>query len=454
MDNSISFDAVTIAEYTAIAASWVLLCHGRKLLQERKLQPLIELLVIVLFHILLYWLLFGAVQNSPYADFWILVECLLMGFLLGIYLLICYQANQKVRLMVGSAMFAGTCCIVSIAGQCSLLLSAYIDASALEGAVRCGITLTLIPLAFFLDCFQFSEFQAVPSSGIALLLAGNLTILALIVLNALWFQVDVRFTIFLTVAHCCVLLMILMAIWSMYTMCKEQDEVITLQTEKQRLSRERELTQMTESTLDDLRSIRHDLKNQYAYMQILLDEHRDEDLRSYFIQVSEQLPEQLSYVDCGNRDMNNILNMEFSKARRGHIPVEHQLVVPPVLPIGTDDLCGILANLMDNAIEECQRLQGKGIAKAGIQLKIYPQKSYLYILCRNDTDKTVLERQGDGLRTTKGNTDLHGYGTRIVSRLARKHNGAAAFTLKDGCFVAKVMLDMEANEHEAEHRAV
>jgi hypothetical protein len=67
--------------------------------------------------------------------------------------------------------------------------------------------------------------------------------------------------------------------------------------------------------------------------------------------------------------------------------------------------------------------------------------SYLYIVCRNSTDRQQLERWNDALRTTKSDERLHGYGTRIVMKTAEKYNGTADYSLKDGTFVAKVMLD-------------
>ena len=113
-----------------------------------------------------------------------------------------------------------------------------------------------------------------------------------------------------------------------------------------------------------------------------------------------------------------------------------------MLPFPEGDLCAIVANLMDNAIEGCQRLTERSGKKASIHLGIYPQKSYLFIICKNVTDLQKLERRGWGLRTTKGDEKLHGYGTVIVAKTAEKHNGCAEFTLEDGYFVAKVMLDM------------
>ena len=83
-----------------------------------------------------------------------------------------------------------------------------------------------------------------------------------------------------------------------------------------------------------------------------------------------------------------------------------------------------------------------------VRLEIYPHQSYLYIRCLNTTDKTAIERRLKGLRTTKRDAELHGYGTQIIAKLAEKYNGLADYTIKDGIFEAKVMLDMTSEVKE------
>lgn len=158
------------------------------------------------------------------------------------------------------------------------------------------------------------------------------------------------------------------------------------------------------------------------------------------------MPQVGQIVECGNRSLNVILNMEFAKARKAGVSYTHQLVVPPVLPFSEDDVCAAVTNLLDNAIEECTRLHRAGRKDAVLRIEIYPQKSYLFVQCCNTTDRTRLERSNRGLRTTKGDERFHGYGTRIISKIAEKYNGCAEFGLSEGTFVAKLLLDMTVEE--------
>ncbi len=130
-------------------------------------------------------------------------------------------------------------------------------------------------------------------------------------------------------------------------------------------------------------------------------------------------------------------------------------MVPPVLPFPDEDIFAIVTNLLDNAADECRRLLKKNSPKVKVRLEIYPHQSYLFIKCSNSTDRTELSRMKGGLRTTKKDEQLHGYGTRIITKLAEKHNGCADFSLSEGTFVAQVMLDMtEEKSHENQNRTL
>lgn len=438
-------DFAWITELLIFTLSWAVVCHGVRWPKEKILRYGAQTLLLSLTVALVDAVLI--VCLNMYVRIYATVA---RGVICALYIRYTSSYRNRTNVIIWCSMFAGVCALSVIAGQISFLTGEFIMSGYLEGVARCAVYLLMIPLAVYLRRFNFDDYEMLPQSGLMLIISGDISILVLHVIESLWAGQDYRVTVTFAVAYTCILLMIIAAVHAMYTMCSEQAEIIFLQAEKQRLLAEQETFKMMESNLEDLRCIRHDLKNQYAYMQILLKEKRFEELEKYFQQVAENLPSQLNCVDCGNHCMNTILNMEISKARNARIDVMHQLVVPPILPFREDDLCAIVANLMDNAIEG-----SVGINQPTIHLSIYPQKSYLLIMCRNATRQTKLERWDWGLRTTKTDEKLHGYGTRIVVKTAEKYNGCADFSLENGEFVAKVMLDMmEGTNHANQNCAV
>ena len=380
---------------------------------------------------------------------------LVQGFITYWYLCRFSSYQRKTAELLWLALYASSLSIMPIAGEGSILVGGFFDSGTFVGALRLFIYLSIPAVALYLRRFNFDEYSVVPRSGMRMLAFGAACVLLLYVVETAYMLGGVAVTVTLLVAYFSMLAMTLSAIQAMHTMCREQSALLELQAEKQRFLAEREMTQMTESKLEDLRCIRHDLKNQYSYMQILLSEQRYEELQQYFAKLAENLPTQLNMIDCGNRTMNTVLNMEMQKLKSDRISFEHQLVVPPVLPFPDEDVCAIVTNLLDNAADECRRLLQKGWLSVKVRLEIYPHQSYLYIKCLNSTDREDLRRSKGGLLTTKNDEQLHGYGTKIITKLAEKYNGCADFSLDDGQFVAQVMLDMtEGNRNEDQDRTV
>jgi hypothetical protein len=424
-------------------AAWVVLCHGVVWKRNERGRILLEFVLLLVVSAGGKSLVASLIASpGVYNLVWALVHAAISA----IYMFLCAPYEKYTRLLLWCSLYASALSIVAIAGQSSVLIGAFVSKGAAEGAIRCLVDLLMIGSAFYLRKFNFDDLPHVPNSGLTLILMGNFSLLLLYVTENFFFGLDYSVVITLLIAYVCMFCMMMAAINATYTLCSEQGSIISLQAEKQRLMSEREMIHMAEASLEDLRCIRHDLKNQYAYMQILLQEERYEDLKHYFNQVSENLPSQLNMIECGNHTMNTILNMAFSKLKSERISVEYHLVVPPILPFPDDDMCAIVINLMDNAADECRRLLQNGKDNIGMRLEIYPYRSYLYIMCSNSTDRKEISRLQSGLRTTKKDTQLHGYGTRIVSKLAEKHNGCAEFSLEEDRFVAKVMLDMTGEE--------
>ena len=433
-------DFAWVLELVILATSWVILCRGVRWGKEtvRNALELLCLLTVLMASNLLTMMAGGMFILS-----WMLVH----GTVAAVFMYFRSPYQPAVSLVMWCSMYAGICGLTSIAGQCSYLTGTFIASGPLEGVVRCLVYLLMIPLALYLRAFNFDNYRTVPRSGMLLILVGDLVILLLALVEMLVvFGGSIQVNICLLAAFAGMFVMVLVSIYALHAMCREQEEILDLQAERQRLQSERELANFTEASLEDLRCIRHDLKNQYAYMQILLDSERYADLKDYFRQRAANLPVQLTAIDCGNRAVNTILNMEITKAKNEGISVEHQLVVPPVLPFADDDLCAIVANLMDNAIEECMRLREQGREAVSLSIEIYPKRSYLFIVCHNTTDRQTLDRWQRGLRTTKKDPQLHGYGTRIVSKLSEKYNGCTEYSLENGRFTAMVMLDMMQKE--------
>lgn len=431
--------------------AWVILAQASPLKKHIGLRTLLEFFLLyaaVNAVTLLAMGLNGAVPGI--ANLFLLLRILSLSVVTGGYMAVFAAGGRKTRLILWLAMTTVSMSITHIGGQASMLIGQYIARGTMEGISRVLFDALNVLAAMYLRRFRFDEYPEVPSGSFWMLGTNTGCILMLYITESLLpMDRGKGVTQVFLLAYIAMLVMMLAMVYALYNLCRWQKAVTDLQAEKQRYLSEKEQARVTESMLHSLRAIRHDLKNQYAYMRILLADKRYAELEQYFAALEEAMPPQLNIVDCGNRTLNTVLNMEFSKLRSDdRIKLEHQLIVPPVLPFGDEEICSILTNLLDNAGEECRHLLRHGRDSAMVRLEIYPHQSYLYIRCLNTTDKTALERRLKGLRTTKRDAELHGYGTQIIAKLAEKYNGLADYSINDGIFEAKVMLDMTSEVKE------
>ena len=131
--------------------------------------------------------------------------------------------------------------------------------------------------------------------------------------------------VFALSAFGCILVLNLVAYYLDYAVCKHNEAERQLLVEKYMAQSERSLMELSRQNLDELRAIRHDIKNQYAYMNVLLKEKRYAELEEFFAQNKQANSKPLSGIDCGNLVLNTILNLEQSRAHAQGCVLDHRV---------------------------------------------------------------------------------------------------------------------------------
>ena len=223
-----------------------------------------------------------------------------------------------------------------------------------------------------------------------------------------------------------------------HLLAKEHDERAELLVTKRSEEDSADMANLTQRTYEQLREMRHEIKNHDAYMKSLLDAGEYEELKDFFEVYSADHAEVLHHVSCGNRTVDAVVNSKIALAQSRGIEVKTMLAVPSELPFSAGDLYSLLANLLDNAIEGTSAC---GREDEGIRLSIRPEGDYYFFTATNPCDPRLMRRtRGGVLLTSKSDDDVHGYGTRVISRIAEKYQGSARFTAEGKTFVANVML--------------
>lgn len=196
-----------------------------------------------------------------------------------------------------------------------------------------------------------------------------------------------------------------------------------------------------------MRAWRHDYHNHMQSIKAMLEMGKKQELSEYLDNLEKDLDSIDIAIRTGNVGLDAILSSKVSIARKNFIDVNCTAKVPENLKISDVHLCAIVGNLMDNAIEACEKMkccegsktQGESAVPRFIRVYIGLFKSQLYISVTNSTCEKHRKRLSELVTSKLGE---HGFGLRRIDKLAEKYDGYVNRKNEPGVFATEVMLSL------------
>lgn len=185
-----------------------------------------------------------------------------------------------------------------------------------------------------------------------------------------------------------------------------------------------------------MRGWRHDYHNHMQSLKAYLAKGNIEEAKAYLCELETDLEDINLLFDTGNIGVDAILNSKISLAIDNGIPVDYKAVVPEKTTVTDIDLCVLLGNLIDNAVEACC---GVPKDKQFIRLYIGQFNQQLYISVSNATNETVRKLDEEYISHKRGN---HGHGLKRINLIVEKYEGYINRKNEAGVFVTEVMLPL------------
>lgn len=188
------------------------------------------------------------------------------------------------------------------------------------------------------------------------------------------------------------------------------------------------------------RGWRHDYHNHIQTMKAYLAMEKTEELDAYLNELDHDLTEIDMVIKTGNVMIDAILNSKISLAKQRGIAVDAKAIVPKELgaSVSEVDLCLIIGNLMDNAMEACMRM--KNPEDRFIRVYIDVMKGELYIYVMNATSGS-LKRVGRVYETLKDRRH-HGFGLMRIDKAVERCHGYLERADEEGVFATEVLLPL------------
>lgn len=209
--------------------------------------------------------------------------------------------------------------------------------------------------------------------------------------------------------------------------------------DKQIASYQRELIDThyaeVENMYRQIRGWRHDYRNHIQTMKAYAATNDLEAIKDYLDELDTDLSTVDTVVKTGNAMADAILNSKISLAKAKHIPVIADAHIPIALRTSELDLCVIIGNLFDNAIEASLSLP-----EEQRQIRVYMdmKNTQLYISFTNLTAVKKQIKENGRFHTTKG--EGHGFGLVRVDNIISRLDGYISRNSEDGAFTTEILL--------------
>ena len=190
-----------------------------------------------------------------------------------------------------------------------------------------------------------------------------------------------------------------------------------------------------ENMYRQVRGWRHDYRNHIQAMKAHAANGDMDAIKRYLDELDTDLSTVDTVIKTGNPMTDAILNSKISLAKSKGIEVRADAHIPVKLRLSELDLCCIIGNLFDNAIEASLRLPEE---QRLIRVYMDMKGSQLYISFTNFTAGKKLSRLAGRFATTKG--DGHGFGLVRIDAIVERLGGYLSRNSEDGAFTTEILL--------------
>lgn len=192
-----------------------------------------------------------------------------------------------------------------------------------------------------------------------------------------------------------------------------------------------------EGVYDEQRKQLHDFKNHMSCVQGLLKNHAYEEANDYLRNMNENWIDEIDYINTNHVIANSVLNQKYKQARKKGIAMILSVNDLQGIPLKDEDIVTLLANLLDNAIEACEKATKQ--AKM-IHVRFWYENHNIYISTKNPVEQPLSIHNGK-IQTTKADKKKHGIGLTNIRSVVEKYGGEDICSYQDGYFTHSIVIE-------------
>ena len=221
-----------------------------------------------------------------------------------------------------------------------------------------------------------------------------------------------------------------------FYLCTYMARAVKTDLELRMLSYQKSYYEEIEKNQQTVRKLRHDMKNHLNIIGMLIADEKTPEAKNYLTELNQEFAVTAKSY-CSNEVVNAVLNSKEQSAAEAQIRCEFQIDLAEDPQMEDIDLCALLSNTLDNAIEACRKIPEA--SKRFLSVKARCQKGFFSYKVVNSKANEVTEENGCFV-TSKKDAGLHGIGLKNVKQIAAKYEGYVEVSYDEHSFTVVVMI--------------
>ncbi|HBC32191.1 MAG TPA: hypothetical protein DC024_13240 [Clostridiales bacterium] len=259
-----------------------------------------------------------------------------------------------------------------------------------------------------------------------------LTVIIMIILAWMYGNIDVTNESIgktLLILTLCVSLLSIISITLINQVLKDMEEKHKNEMELQQIKLERAYLTDVNAALEEIRILRHDMRGELALIHGYNELNKKDKIRAHIEKRLHEMDVQLIPQIDSENIITSFLNFKIKEAESKNINVDlTSKINDEEIYIDKGDICRVINNIMNNAIEALQDCDTKSM-----KLFIGIAGGYLIIKSENPYKGSLLT-EGKKIITIKKDKAKHGYGLKSINNIAERYNGFMSILYEDNKF--------------------
>lgn len=246
------------------------------------------------------------------------------------------------------------------------------------------------------------------------------------------------YAVWYIVTYICIIIIVWASIGSFANGFEKELEMNAVQLRVQLMDRYyKEVQLLTENCMYTT----HDMKNHILLLENYAENNDLIKIKNYLKQIGAPMNEIDQYVWCNNEVVNLIINTKLGETKKRNIKVKTDFD-NVLFPMTDNELCSVLANLLDNAVDACEKVKE---SERWITISIKDCSTYILIKIENSIADYPEKKKNEFVSKKHG---CHGYGLKSVKVIVDKYHGEMKFDYDERSFSVIVVIEKGEKDNE------